>query len=51
MTDEEYLIWCEHVPEQEFRELTNLDIENYRIRMREEKEKVNKKEDKSYINS
>jgi hypothetical protein len=42
MTDEEYLIWFENIPEQEFRELANLDIENERTRIREEKEKVKK---------
>lgn len=42
MTDEEYLIWFENIPEQEYRELANLDIENERTRIREEKEKVRK---------
>jgi phage anti-repressor protein len=40
MTDEEYHIWIEYVPEEEFRELTNLAMENDKIRIREEREKV-----------
>ena len=40
MTDEEYYIWIEYVPEEEFRELTNLAMENDKIRIREEREKV-----------
>ncbi len=40
MTDEEYHIWIEYVSEEEFRELTNLAMENDKIRIREEREKV-----------
>ena len=40
MTDEEYRLWRQHMPENEMRDLYQLEYENDKIVQREEKEKV-----------
>ena len=42
MTDEEYNIWREYIPEADYSVVSNIVIEYEKVRLREEKEKVKK---------